>query len=155
MKFWQDGCFAASETLEGRRSGIRARACMRCRQWKLRCEVDLTRPDARKHCRSQSTPCAFDSRFRRVSKDKRLKELQAEVDQLNGLLLVPRNHLQSQVSFFLGLERFARMTTASSNAAALLNGQSPGQHSSHCLTNYRALSSLPYSLSFISAFHDF
>lgn len=61
---------------------MKAKACTRCRQSKLRCDSDLTAPGPCTRCRDAEASCVVDRSFQRVSKSKRLAELEAEVSLL-------------------------------------------------------------------------
>lgn len=61
---------------------MKAKACTRCRQSKLRCDSDVTSPDPCTRCKTANATCVIDRSFQRVSKSKRLKELEAEVSRL-------------------------------------------------------------------------
>lgn len=61
---------------------MKAKACTRCRQAKLRCDPDPETSDTCIRCRSINKLCIFDRTFRATSKSRRLKELEAEVERL-------------------------------------------------------------------------
>jgi Fungal specific transcription factor domain/Fungal Zn(2)-Cys(6) binuclear cluster domain len=71
---------------------MRAKACTRCRQWKLGCDADKTAPNPCSRCRSLDYRCTFDSNFRRTSKVQQLRELQMEVDSLRQALAQTTKH---------------------------------------------------------------
>ena len=61
---------------------MKAKACARCRQSKLRCDSDVKAPDACSRCQSINRPCVSDRSFQYTSKSRRLQELEAEVKRL-------------------------------------------------------------------------
>ncbi|CZR53528.1 uncharacterized protein PAC_03407 [Phialocephala subalpina] len=61
---------------------MKAKACARCRQSKLRCDSDVKAPEPCTRCQAIKTPCVLDREFQRVSKSRRLVELEAEVTLL-------------------------------------------------------------------------
>lgn len=64
---------------------MRAKACVRCRQWKVGCDSDVAGAEGCSRCRSLSLTCVFDSSFHRTPKRRRLAELQSEVEELRQL----------------------------------------------------------------------
>ncbi|OAP57387.1 hypothetical protein AYL99_08125 [Fonsecaea erecta] len=67
---------------------MRAKACIRCRQWKVGCDADVAGPDGCTRCRSVNTKCVFGANFRRTPKRRMLAELQDEVTRLRALTSV-------------------------------------------------------------------
>jgi hypothetical protein len=61
---------------------MKPKACARCRQAKLRCDSDIRAPEDCSRCRSANFPCVVDRNYQRVSKAKRMLELEAEVARL-------------------------------------------------------------------------
>ena len=61
---------------------MKAKACTRCRQSKLRCNSDITAPGPCSRCLSLDSPCVFDRSFQSTSRTRRLVELEAEVKRL-------------------------------------------------------------------------
>ena len=64
---------------------MRAKACVRCRQWKVGCDADVEGLNGCTRCRNLGLTCTFNSSFRRTPKRRRLMELQNEVAQLREL----------------------------------------------------------------------
>lgn len=64
---------------------MKAKACTRCRQWKVGCDADVSGPQGCTRCREQGTPCTFDRTFRRTAKRTKLAEMQSELAELRKL----------------------------------------------------------------------
>jgi hypothetical protein len=64
---------------------MRAKACVRCRQWKVGCDADVEGANGCTRCRNLGLTCTFNSNFRRTPKRRRLIELQNEVAHLKEL----------------------------------------------------------------------
>ncbi|KIX00116.1 uncharacterized protein Z518_10253 [Rhinocladiella mackenziei CBS 650.93] len=64
---------------------MRAKACTRCRQWKVGCDADVAGPEGCTRCRNLHLLCTFDGNFRRTPKRKQLAELQSQVAELREL----------------------------------------------------------------------
>lgn len=64
---------------------MRAKACVRCRQWKVGCDADVEGSNGCTRCRNLNLSCTFNSNFRRTPKRRRLIELQDEVAHLREL----------------------------------------------------------------------
>ncbi|KIY01298.1 uncharacterized protein Z520_02850 [Fonsecaea multimorphosa CBS 102226] len=67
---------------------MRAKACIRCRQWKVGCDADVAGPEGCTRCRSVNATCVFGANFRRTPKRRMLAELQDEVTRLRALTSV-------------------------------------------------------------------
>lgn len=65
---------------------MRAKACTRCRQWKVRCDIEDSNHSRCTRCRNVNTPCVFDGRFKRVPKRNDLAALQGEVRRLTRMM---------------------------------------------------------------------
>ena len=61
---------------------MKAKACARCRQCKLRCDSDVAAPAPCSRCRAADAVCIVDTSYQRISKTRRLVELEAEVARL-------------------------------------------------------------------------
>jgi Fungal specific transcription factor domain/Fungal Zn(2)-Cys(6) binuclear cluster domain len=64
---------------------MRAKACTRCRQWKVRCDIEDNNHSRCTRCHNLNIPCVFDGKFKRVSKHNALAALQAEVQRLTRM----------------------------------------------------------------------
>ncbi|KIW46493.1 uncharacterized protein PV06_02162 [Exophiala oligosperma] len=64
---------------------MKAKACTRCRQWKVGCDADVSGPQGCTRCREHGTPCTFDRTFRRTAKRTKLAEMQSELAELRKL----------------------------------------------------------------------
>ncbi len=67
---------------------MKAKACTKCRQWKARCDAADGVPGSCSRCRSLNLPCVFDASFKRLSKDKRIQQMSAEIQQLRQALRI-------------------------------------------------------------------
>ncbi|OQU94488.1 Fungal specific transcription factor domain-containing protein [Cladophialophora immunda] len=67
---------------------MKAKACIRCRQWKVGCDADVAGPEGCTRCRSVNAKCVFGANFRRTPKRRMLAELQDEVARLRALTSV-------------------------------------------------------------------
>lgn len=65
---------------------MKAKACTRCRQWKVKCDAGENGHDQCSRCRNLGSPCVFDGKFKRIPRDKHLATLQEEVHHLRDLL---------------------------------------------------------------------
>ncbi|KIX07614.1 uncharacterized protein Z518_02267 [Rhinocladiella mackenziei CBS 650.93] len=72
---------------------MRPKACTTCRQWKARCDASTSHPDPCTRCRTLRRTCTFDRNFKRITKAKRILELEEEINHLRGTAAQP---LQSQ-----------------------------------------------------------
>jgi len=61
---------------------MKGKACARCRQCKLRCDSDMAAPASCSRCRGVNAVCVMDTNYQRVSKTRRLMELEAEVTRV-------------------------------------------------------------------------
>ena len=61
---------------------MKAKACVNCRQSKLRCDSDAKAPDACSRCQSLRKTCVFDRKFHGTSKSRKLRQLEEEVKRL-------------------------------------------------------------------------
>ena len=61
---------------------MKAKACTRCRQSKLRCDFDAESPNACTRCRSIGKACVVDRNFRHTSKSRRVLELETELKRI-------------------------------------------------------------------------
>ena len=61
---------------------MKAKACTRCRQSKLRCDSDVKSPAPCSRCEGLSKACIFDRSFQSTSKTRKLLDLEAEVLRL-------------------------------------------------------------------------
>jgi hypothetical protein len=64
---------------------MKAKACVRCRQWKIGCDADVAGPQGCTRCRSVNAQCTNGASYRRLPKRQRLAELQDEVVRLRAL----------------------------------------------------------------------
>ncbi|OAL33783.1 hypothetical protein AYO20_06959 [Fonsecaea nubica] len=67
---------------------MKAKACIRCRQWKVGCDADVAGPEGCTRCRSVNAKCVFGANFRRTPKRRMLADLQDEVTRLRALTTV-------------------------------------------------------------------
>lgn len=51
---------------------MKAKACTRCRQWKVRCDISEGQPEGCSRCRALNIRCVFDRSFKRTPKSKRM-----------------------------------------------------------------------------------
>lgn len=66
---------------------MKARACTKCRQWKAKCDNSGDTPDGCSRCRSLKLHCVFDASFKRVSKAKRMQQMESEIKKLRQALV--------------------------------------------------------------------
>lgn len=66
---------------------MKARACTKCRQWKAKCDSSNNTPGGCSRCRALKLPCVFDASFHRVSKAKRIQQMESEIKQLRQALV--------------------------------------------------------------------
>ncbi|KEF62171.1 uncharacterized protein A1O9_00143 [Exophiala aquamarina CBS 119918] len=66
---------------------MKARACTKCRQWKAKCDSSGNTPGGCSRCRSLKLQCVFDASFKRVSKVKRMQQMESEIKQLRQTLV--------------------------------------------------------------------
>ena len=64
---------------------MKAKACTRCRQWKVGCDANISGSEGCTRCQEHGVPCVFDSTFRRTFKKRKLAEMQVELDELRAL----------------------------------------------------------------------
>ncbi|CAK7205471.1 Regulatory protein leu3 [Sporothrix eucalyptigena] len=64
---------------------MKAKACVKCRQWKARCDVPESGLGPCARCRTQNLTCVFDASYKRLSKDKRMQQMASELRQLRQL----------------------------------------------------------------------
>ena len=67
---------------------MKAKACTRCRQWKIGCDTNDSDPNGCTRCQSHGVPCVFDRAFRRTPKRRKMVEMQAELDELRRVARV-------------------------------------------------------------------
>ncbi|KAH8817145.1 hypothetical protein F5884DRAFT_243948 [Xylogone sp. PMI_703] len=58
---------------------MKAKACTRCRQWKVRCDISDDEPGGCSRCRSLKKPCVFDRTFKRTPRTKRMSQRSSEI----------------------------------------------------------------------------
>lgn len=68
---------------------MRAKACTRCRQWKVGCDANVSSTGSCTRCQQHGAPCIYDSTFRRTPKRRKLAEEQVELAELRKLGSVP------------------------------------------------------------------
>lgn len=68
---------------------MKAKACIKCRQWKARCDVPDSGSGPCSRCRSHNLTCVFDASYKRLSKDKRMQQMVSELRQLRASLREP------------------------------------------------------------------
>ncbi|KIW97452.1 uncharacterized protein Z519_01036 [Cladophialophora bantiana CBS 173.52] len=64
---------------------MKAKACTRCRQWKVGCDANISGPEGCTRCQEHGLPCVFDSAFQRTPKRRKLAEMQVELAELRKL----------------------------------------------------------------------
>jgi hypothetical protein len=75
---------------------LKAKACARCRQYKLRCDSNMAAPASCSRCRGVNAVCVVDTNYQCVSKTRRLMELEAEVNPLATTEPVPEPEPESE-----------------------------------------------------------
>lgn len=66
---------------------MKAKACTRCRQWKARCDANETGTKGCTRCRESRLECVFDRGFRRQSRNRKIADMQAEIDGLKEAIV--------------------------------------------------------------------
>lgn len=64
---------------------MKAKACTRCRQWKVGCDANISGAEGCTRCREHGLPCVFDRTFRRTAKRRNVTEMQNELAELRKL----------------------------------------------------------------------
>lgn len=64
---------------------MKAKACTRCRQWKVGCDANISGPEGCTRCQEHELPCVFDSTYRRTPKRRKFAEMQVELAELRKL----------------------------------------------------------------------
>lgn len=118
---------------------MKAKACTKCRQWKVRCDASDV-PGGCTRCRSLNLPCVFDASFKRLSKGKRLQQMSTEIQQLRQAL---HNSAASNAS--TSPQRSEDTTAIDTADPRTWEAQLPGSSDGTISSPSHLLSSLPAS----------
>ena len=68
---------------------MRPKACAKCRQWKVRCDLTDGHPGGCSRCRSLKVTCVFDAKIKRTTKATSVRSTSSEIPELQQALPEP------------------------------------------------------------------